>query len=170
MRLVQARQAKGHIVAMTGDGLVIMAAVFAGVALPVLPLQILWINMNAAVLLGLVLAFEPKEPDVMLRKPRDSKEPILTRALIERIFLVGIILLVGAFWLFWSYRTRGLAEGRPEGLVLAEARTVTVNFFVFVQVFYVFNCRSLTKSMFEIGLFSNPYVWLGAIAMVLLQV
>lgn len=81
-------------------------------ALPILPLQILWINMNAAVLLGLVLAFEPKEPDVMLRKPRDSKQPILTRALVERILLVGLILLAGAFWLFWSYRARGLAEGR----------------------------------------------------------
>ncbi|HUT95491.1 MAG TPA: cation-transporting P-type ATPase [Thermoguttaceae bacterium] len=152
-----------------GDGLVIMAAILAGVALPILPLQILWINMNAAVLLGLVLAFEPKEPGIMLRKPRDPREPILTRTLIERIVLVGLILLAGAFGLFWGVLQQGLAAGKTEPLALAEARTVATNFFVFVQLFYMFNCRSLTKSMFEVGLFSNPWIWLGAALMVALQ-
>ncbi len=52
-----------------GEGLVILAAVFAGVTLPLLPVQILWINMTTAVLLGLMLAFEPKEPDIMRRPP-----------------------------------------------------------------------------------------------------
>lgn len=56
-----------------GEGLVILAAVFAGVTLPLLPVQILWINMTTAVLLGLMLAFEPKEPDIMRRPPRDPK-------------------------------------------------------------------------------------------------
>jgi magnesium-transporting ATPase (P-type) len=142
-----------------GDGLVIMAAIFAGVALPILPLQILWINMNAAVLLGLVLAFEPKEPDIMRRMPREPKQPILTRSLVERIFLVGVVLLAGAFGLFWSYKDQGLDL----------ARTLAVNFFVFVQIFYAFNCRSLTRSMFRVGLFSNPWFWLGVALMVLLQ-
>ena len=152
-----------------GDGLVIMAAILAGVALPILPLQILWINMNAAVLLGLVLAFEPKEPGIMLRKPRDPHEPILTRTLIERIFLVGIILLAGAFGLFWWFLQQGLAAGKTEPHALAEARTVATNFFVFVQLFYMFNCRSLTKSILEVGLFSNPWIWLGGVLMIALQ-
>jgi len=143
-----------------GDGLVIMAAIFAGVALPILPLQILWINMNAAVLLGLVLAFETKEPDIMVRMPRDPKQPILTRSLIERIILVGAVLLVGAFGLFWRFQHQGLDL----------ARTLAVNFFVFVQIFYAFNCRSLTRSMLRVGLFSNPWFWLGVGAMVLLQI
>jgi len=153
-----------------GDGLVIMAAILAGVALPILPLQILWINMNAAVLLGLVLAFEPKEPGIMLRKPRDAREPILTRTLIERIVLVGVILLAGAFGLFWTFLQQGLGAGKTEPLALAEARTVATNFFVFVQLFYMFNCRSLTKSILEVGLFSNPWVWLGGLLMVALQI
>ena len=56
-----------------GEGLVILAAILAGVALPALPVQILWINMMTAVLLGLMLVFEPKEHDLMQRPPRDPR-------------------------------------------------------------------------------------------------
>jgi len=144
-----------------GEGLVIMAAVFMGVTLPILPVQILWINMTTAVLLGLMLAFEPKEQGIMRRPPRDSKIPILTSKLIRRIVLVGAMLFLGAFGLFeWA-----LASGASD----AEARTVTVNAFVMVELFYLFNCRSLTKSMFQIGLFSNPWILVGATSMVVLQ-
>ena len=72
-----------------GEGLVIMAAIFFGVTLPILPVQILWINMTTAGFLGLMLAFEPKEPGIMTRMPRDPKTPILTKKLIGRIILVG---------------------------------------------------------------------------------
>jgi len=153
-----------------GDGLVIMAAIFAAVALPILPLQILWINMATVVLLGLVLAFEPKEPDVMLRKPRDPRQPILTRPLVERIFLVGTILLLGAFSLFSWFKSTALSQGKDLELALAEARTVAVNYFVMVQLFYVFNCRSLDRSVLHVGLFSNPWVWVGITSMIALQI
>ncbi|HSR36722.1 MAG TPA: HAD-IC family P-type ATPase, partial [Desulfurivibrionaceae bacterium] len=53
-----------------GQGLVIMAAIFLGLALPILPVQVLWINMTTAGILGLMLAFEPKEPGIMTRAPR----------------------------------------------------------------------------------------------------
>ncbi len=76
-----------------GEGLVILAAIFAGTALPILPVQILWINMTTAVLLGLMLAFEPNEPDIMQRPPRDPRTPLLTGELIGRILLVSLILL-----------------------------------------------------------------------------
>ena len=64
-----------------GEGLVILLAVFLGATLPILPVQILWVNMTTALLLGLMLAFEPKEKDLMLRPPRDPQSPILSRAL-----------------------------------------------------------------------------------------
>ena len=130
-----------------GEGLVILAAIFAGTTLPILPVQILWINMTTAVLLGLMLAFEPKEPDIMQRPPRDPRTPILTGVLIGRILLVSLILLVGAFGSFeWA-----LGKGAGD----AYARTVAVNVFVMAELFYLFNCRSLTKSMFQLGVFSN---------------
>lgn len=144
-----------------GEGLVILAAVFAGVSLPILPVQILWINMTTAVLLGLMLAFEPKEQDIMLRPPRDPKTPILTGALVGRVCLVGFILLVGSFGSFDWAISKGLSE--------ATARTIAVNVFVMVELFYLFNCRSLTKSMFALGLFSNRWIAVGVSIMVTLQ-
>ena len=57
------------------EGLVILAAILLGAALPILPTQILWINMTTAVALGLMLAFEPKEPGIMARPPRDPRRP-----------------------------------------------------------------------------------------------
>ena len=83
-----------------GEGLVILVAVFAGVQLPITPVQILWINMTTAVLLGLMLAFEPKEPGLMNRLPLDPLKPLLTGELISRIVIVGFLLLVGSFGLF----------------------------------------------------------------------
>lgn len=152
-----------------GDGLVLMAAILAGVALPILPLQVLWINTATVALIGMVLAFEPKEPDIMLRPPRDPREPILTRTLIERICLVGTFLLIGAFWLFTSFAHQGIQAGLPEGKAYAVARTVAVNFFVFTQLFYVFNCRSLRRSVLYVGIFSNPWVWVGSSLMIIAQ-
>jgi magnesium-transporting ATPase (P-type) len=137
-------------------------AVFAGIPLPITPVQILWINMTTAVLLGLMLAFEGKEPGIMERPPRRPETPVLTRELGFRIGLVSLMLLLGAFGLFeWT-----LHEGKSIEL----ARTVAVNMFVFGEIFYLFNCRSLRFSMFRLGVFSNRWLVLGVTAMVLLQV
>ena len=144
-----------------GEGLVILAAVFAGAELPITPVQILWINMTTAVLLGLMLAFEPKEPGLMNRPPLDPRKPLLTGELVARIVLVGCMLLVGAF---------GMFEWRMgQGSGVAAARTCAVNIFVFGEIFYLFNCRSLRRSMFRIGLFSNRWALSGVMLMVLLQ-
>ncbi|MBM3892598.1 MAG: HAD-IC family P-type ATPase, partial [Verrucomicrobia bacterium] len=102
-----------------GEGLVILAAVFMGVVLPVLPVQLLYINMATALLLGLFLVFEPKERDLMERPPRDPKMPILTGALMTRIGLVSFLILAGAFGLFLWEQQRGAS--------LAEARTTVLN-------------------------------------------
>jgi magnesium-transporting ATPase (P-type) len=144
-----------------GEGLVILAAVFAGTVLPVLPVQILYINMATALLLGLMLVFEPKERDLMERMPRDPKQPILTGTLILRSTLVTLLMLAGAFGLFiWE---------QQHGATLTEARTIAVNVIVMVEVFYLFNCRSLTHSMFAVGVFSNWKLIAGAAGMVAAQ-
>jgi Ca2+-transporting ATPase len=144
-----------------GQALVIMLAILLGVALPILPLQILWINMTTALLLGLTLAFEPKEPGIMTRQPRDPKAPILNRALIFRIVLVSFLLLIGGFGLF---EIEIHASGNED-----MARTMAVNTFVFGQMFYLFNCRSLSRSPVQLGFFSNRWLWGGVVVMVALQ-
>ncbi|PHS40385.1 MAG: carbonate dehydratase [Sulfurovum sp.] len=144
-----------------GQGLVIMAAVILAEPLPVLPVQALWINMTTAVLLGLALAFEPREPGIMQRPPRAPGTAILSGELIFRIILVGLLLLVGSFGLFeWA-----LQQGASE----AEARTIAVNVFAVGQSFYLLNCRSLRFSMFKLGVFSNPWIWIGIAAMAVAQ-
>jgi cation-transporting P-type ATPase F len=136
-----------------GEGLVILVAIVVGSALPILPTQILWINMTTAVALGLMLAFEPKEAGIMNRPPRDPYQPLLTRALLVRILLVSTLLVAGSWWLFeWE-----LAQGAS----LAAARTAALNLFVVVEAFYLFSCRSLTRSAWRIGVFSNRWIILG---------
>ncbi len=144
-----------------GEGLVILAALLIGEVLPILPVQILWINMATVAVLGLVLALEPREPGIMQRPPRDPEAPLLTPALLRRIVIVGTLILIGAFGLFEWERQRGAS--------LEVARTVAVNLVVFVELFYLFNSRSLTYSPFKIGLFSNRWLWLGVGGMILLQ-
>jgi magnesium-transporting ATPase (P-type) len=144
-----------------GEGLVILAAIVAGATLPITPLQILWINMTTAVLLGLMLAFEPVERNVMHRAPRPPAAPILDGVLLGRIVLVGLMMLAGAFGLFLL----ALERGQP----LAEARSIAVNVFVTIEMVYLFNCRSLTRPLWRVAPFSNPWIWAGVATMALLQ-
>ena len=110
-----------------------------GTELPILPIQALWINMTTAVLLGLTLAFEPKETTLMQRPPRDPNERLVDHELIMRSGLLGLLLLAGAFGLFWWMLS--VRESTP-----SEARTVAVNVFIVGSIAYLYNCRSLTRS------------------------
>lgn len=90
-----------------------------------------------------------------------AKTPILDSTLILRICIVGIIMLIGAFGSFeWA-----LGQGFSD----AAARTVAANVFVMVEIVCLFNCRSLTKSMFALGLFTNRWIVVGIATMVALQ-
>jgi magnesium-transporting ATPase (P-type) len=144
-----------------GLGLVIIAAVMAAEPLPILPVQALWINMTTAVLLGLTLAFEPREPGIMSRLPRIPDANILNGELIFRIMLVAVMLLIGGFGLFELALHQGASE--------AHARTIAVNVVAMSQTFYLLNCRSLRYSMFHIGVFTNMWIWLGIAAMTAAQ-
>jgi cation-transporting ATPase F len=144
-----------------GEGLLILIAIVVGMTLPAVPVQFLWINMTTALLLGLMLVFEPKEQGLMVRSPRDPARPILTPGLLLRILIVSLLMVAGGFALFlWEQE-----QGAPQ----AEARTAVVNVIVMVETFYLFNCRSLTRSLFSLGLFTNLWVVGGAAAMILLQ-
>jgi len=144
-----------------GEGLVLLAAIITGATLPILPIQILWINMITAAVLGIALSLEPKEPGIMERKPRNPKAPLLSKMVIWRIILVSIFILAGAFGLFEYELSRGAS--------IEEARTVAVNVVIFVELLYLFNARSLTLSPFQLGFFSNPWAIGGSVLMILIQ-
>ena len=143
-----------------GQALIIIIAIMLGQMLPITPVQILWVNMITAVTLALTLAFEPPEPNVMRRPPRDPREPILTPLFIWRIIFVALIMVAGAFGLFlWERNLGGNIE---------LSRTVAVNTLVVFEIFYLFNARYLTASVFNrVGLLGNRYA-LMAIGLLLL--
>ncbi len=131
-----------------GEALTIIAAVLLAQALPITPVQILWVNMITAVTLGLALAFEPAEAGVMKRQPRSPDAPILSGFLTWRIVFVSVLLLAGTFGLFgWE---------RSIGASLETARTVAVNTLVAGEIVYLFNCRRITEKSWTLdGLFGS---------------
>jgi len=144
-----------------GEAMVIMIAIFGGMVLPVAPVQLLWINMTTALCLGMMLAFELKESDLMQRPPRDPKAPIMTVEFIIRTITVGAFLAIGVFGLFFYERNNGLS--------IEEARTTAAAVLVIGELFYLFSCRSLSRSAFALGFFSNRWLIFGVITMIGLQ-
>jgi Ca2+-transporting ATPase len=133
---------------------------------PMLPTQLLWINLVAAVALALPLAFEAKEDDIMRRPPRDVNEPLIGGFVLVRTFLAASLMTAGAVIMFKTILGENLAAGIPMVLATAKAQTMAVTTVIFFQIFYMLNCRSLKRSVFSIGLWSNWTVYVG-IAVVL---
>ena len=145
-----------------GEGLLLLTAIVFGMPLPILPVHLLWINMTTAILLGLMLVFEPREPGIMDRPPRDPKQPLLTRPLVMRTGLVSLLMLLTGYGLF-------IWEQRAHGASIEEARTIVVNLIVVAEAFYLLNCRSLIHPFLGMKWFNNAWIWIGMGAMFLVQ-
>ncbi|WP_295540292.1 cation-transporting P-type ATPase [uncultured Thiohalocapsa sp.] len=144
-----------------GEALVVLGAILFGFhQFPLTPVQILWVNMITAVTLALALAFEPPEPGVMRRPPRNARQAVLTPLFLWRIAYVSLILTAGTFGLFlWEQSLSAPIE---------QARTVAVNTLVMFEIFYLFNSRYMTASVLNRrGLLGNRYV-LYAVGLLLL--
>lgn len=144
------------------QSLVLLTAVMLGLALPLAPVQILWVNLIAGVTLSLALAFEPAEPDVMRRPPRIPGGAIVDKAALAQIALASL-LIGGATWAMY-YLARG------QGIADAQAQTLAVTTLAMGQMGYLFNCRNLRGSSLRLGQwFSNKVVWLSVAALLALQ-
>jgi len=142
-----------------GESMSLLAAVLLGLALPILPVQILWVNMVSSIALAMVLAFEPTEADVMRRAPRRPGEPMLTPFVIWRIGLVSTLFTLGIFGMYqWA-----LQAGAP----IEQARTMAVNTLVAMEVFYLFSVRYLKAPSFTWGGVQGTPRVLGAVAAVI---
>lgn len=143
-----------------GIGLIVLAATFLAIPLPILPIQALWINTTSAGLLGLSLAFEPKEPLVMSRPPRKPGQAILTQALFARVVMVGLLIALSGFVI--------LKLELLTGALLPQARTATVNALVMMMMACLLASRSLTQPCWRVPLRQNPWiVWLIGLMLVL---
>ena len=139
-----------------GEILAIMVAIAMGWPLPFVAAQILWINLVTNGLQDVALAFEPGEPGLLRRAPRPRREGVLTRRLLERLGAVGLVLAAGTLGIFWwTWQSTGDVD---------LARTVAMTQMVVFQFFHVFNCRSLDRSVFEIPLLANRFLFVSLVA------
>ncbi len=142
-----------------GEILVMLAAPFLGMPLPLLPLQILWINLVTDGLPALALAVEPAEKGTMRRPPRNSTAHILGEGMASRVLgwgaLTGLVPLAAGYW-YWT-------AGR------AEWQTMVFCTLAFTQMGNVLGVRTGEESLFRAGPFSNVPLVLAVTATVLLQ-
>jgi len=145
-----------------GESFSIILAVLLGLALPITPLQLLWVNMVSSVALAMALAFEPAESDVMKRPPRSPRESMLSGFLLWRVVFVSTLFFAGIFGMFaWS---------QASGSTLEEARTYAVNTLVVMEIFYLFSVRYLRAPSFTLkGIRGTRPVLIALLAVVTLQ-
>ncbi len=118
-----------------GESLTIIVAIFFAMAMPVTPVQILWVNLITAVTLGLALAFEPTEAGTMHRPPRPRGQPLLGGELVWHIVLVSGLFLAGVFGIY-SYAV-------DAGYSVALAQTMALNTLVVLEIFHLFFVRNI---------------------------
>jgi len=145
----------------SGEILVMFVGALMGLPLPLLAVQILWINLVTDGAPALALSVDPAVPDLMQRPPRDPKEKVLSRTLLLLIVSVGIVMCVGTLAVFNWELTAGVAMNR--------ARTMAFTVLVMFQMFNVLNCRSEKHSLFKIGLLYNKYLITAIAISILLQ-
>jgi Ca2+-transporting ATPase len=145
-----------------GEVLTMFLAALAGLPLPLLPLQILWVNLVTDGLPAMALGVDPKAPDTMYRPPRNPAESVFSRGLARKIVFRGIQIGLTTLLVFAGVY---LAKGD-----LALARTMAFATLVFCQLFHVYDCRSEILTIFELGFFTNKYLLLATACSALMQV
>jgi potassium/sodium efflux P-type ATPase len=134
------------------QSLVILVAVLLGFALPLAPVQILWVNLVTSVTLALALVFEPAEPGLMDRPPRSPKAQLIGARDLALVAFASVLVAAATFAVFSIERAVGAGT--------AYSQTAAVATLVLGQLMYLFSCRNLHGSAFAKGMFaSNPMVW-----------
>ncbi|AJS57853.1 calcium-translocating P-type ATPase, SERCA-type [Paenibacillus sp. IHBB 10380] len=147
-----------------GEILTMLFAMMLALPLPLLPIQILWVNLVTDGLPAMALGVDQPEKDLMEHKPRGAKENIFGRRLgwkiISRGFLIGLCTL-GAFWL-----TLRIAPDQPGQLI--KAQSVAFATLVIAQLIHVFDCRS-SRSIFHRNPFQNKYLVIAVLSSLILM-
>jgi magnesium-transporting ATPase (P-type) len=145
-----------------GEAGTLLMAIALGITLPILPVQILWVNMITAVTLSLALVFEPMEPGVMRRAPRDPRAPLFSRYFMWRTVFVSVVVSTGTLGMFlWE---------QGQGASLEAARTAAVNTLVVFEAFYLLNARFLIEAASpRAALTGNVYVPMMILLVIALQ-
>lgn len=133
-----------------GEVLTMFIAAIAGLPLPLLPVQILWVNLVTDGLPAMALGVDPNDRNIMDRQPRNPRESVFSRGLSRKIIGRGLQIGISTVLVFAA-----IYFSRHD---LAQARTMALCTLVCTQMFHVFDCRSETVNIFELGLFKNKYL------------
>jgi len=145
-----------------GQVVLILATLIMRLPLPLLPAQIIWMNLVTNGLQDVAMAFEPAEKGIEYQKPRPRGEPIISRLMVERLVVIGVVLALGTLAIYiWEL-------GRGAGI--DKARTEALTTMVFYQLFNVFNARSETRSVLTMNPLLNPFLFFSIVASVIAQV
>lgn len=139
-----------------------MLSLVFGLPIPLLAIQLLWLNLVTDGIQDVALAFEKGDKNVMLEKPRKTSESVFNKLMIEEVLLSGII-IGGIVFGFWYYLINIIK------LDTLSARSYILLIMVFMQNIHVFNCRSELTSVFKLSIKNNPLIVFGIITTLVLQ-
>ena len=131
--------------------------------MPLVAIQLLWLNVVTDGIQDIALSFEKAEPDIMNKKPRDPKESLFDKVLLDEIIISGLFIGLIVFGL-WYYLLNVVH------MEVATARGYTMALMIIIQNIHAFNCRSEDKSSFKIPLSSNPIFVVGVLGSMLLGI
>jgi len=134
--------------------LVFLAILFA-LPIPLLPIQLLWLNLVTNGIQDVALGLEKGEPGVLKRKPRSPKEPIFNKPMISRVMVAGLYMGLAAFSLFYILLNAGYA--------VDAARNITLLLMVLFENVHVFNSRSENNFLFKINHKQNKFLWMSVL-------
>ncbi|MFA4991199.1 MAG: calcium-transporting P-type ATPase, PMR1-type [Candidatus Omnitrophota bacterium] len=145
-----------------GEIFVMFVSSLLGLPVPLLPIQILWVNLVTDGLPALALGVDPIDPDIMRRRPRETREPVITKEnavlmLFQGAFIAACSLLAFSVVLF--VENEGIGRARTAAFIVLSC----------AQLFHSFNCRSNTASVFELGFLTNKKLIMAVLVSFLLQ-
>jgi magnesium-transporting ATPase (P-type) len=146
-----------YLLISTGAAEVVLVAlaIASGHPLPLLPVQLLWLNLVTNGIQDVALAFEPGVGDIRHQPPRPPGEPIFNRLMIERTVIGALVMGIVAFWLFDYLLGHGYTEHAARNSVLL--------LMVLFENVHIFNCRSETVSAFRLSIFRSPVLMIGIV-------
>jgi magnesium-transporting ATPase (P-type) len=153
-----------YLLVSTGAAEIILIglAVAMGLPLPLLPVQLLWLNLVTNGIQDVALAFEPGEGDALSRRPRSPREPIFNGLMIERTIIGAMVMGGVGFAIFAGMLNAGQS--------VYSARNVLLLLMVLFENIHIGNCRSETKSVFQLAPWRSPILLIGMVTAFLIHV
>ena len=132
-----------------GEILIVFLSILFNLPVPLIPIQLLWLNLVTDSFPALALGVEKGDPEIMKIPPRNSNEPILDKGMVRAIIFQSIAIAAGSLLAYiWGLKTYGM-----DNLIIA--RTMTFATLITAELLRAFSSRSERHTIFEIGVFSN---------------